>query len=848
MKKMLLKGLVISVAVLFVTGCMSSKRMMRISPLSEEINDELSSTNRTNTWPIYYHDNGMHSLLWPFIDWDQNGFAFRPIYNQEGSDKSVLWPLSGWNSEKGDGWALTAYWDKNYHGLFPIYHYTPEELSYYLLYWRNGRDAQGLLPLFGYSDKYCHFLNVYWGRGDKSDVYGMFPFYLHSKKASIIPLIYNRHSSADKYDYMYLLGLAARFSKDKKSQMSYVVPFWYNQKYANGAGLKAITPFYWNWKSAENNSSSLLFPFYYRSSTPTTSRFHTLLGHSVVKENSESFAVYPLFFKGNNPKMSYNFLIPLYYNQVVDGESLFVTPLGGFSYDPTGKHKFTNILGPIYINREDSDYYFNSVLWPFYVSHGDKSYSSRWLFPVFRSKKDSEEESLNVMLFAYHSESNKNGEFWKHICWPFYIDNGDAKKRNTYYTPLYMRHHTEDLDKHLLIFGLGKYEECKKGTGYRVWPFASGYDYKNKFNLFDYTVYGMRKRGKKTTNWLCPFYYGWNRENQTDRQFLLSIARSYSNGETYRRSLWPFLSVSTATENKNFWDDLGLFLFETHNYKEQRQSGWSTLGILGYCHEKRFHKDADESSSKNHFLLFGIDKSNNYNQKQIPEPLSSNYQRTIKSDEFNFLFYSDSENHFRVWKNDALTDEEMKTICRWVYKTNQRFGVKRTKSSSISFDENSGEYFSYYTKENEDALRKKVQDILTKYGIDYKSGTKEELRSAVEELAEQKSRIKVESNSSFWPFYDYSSSEGNHKFEFLFGVAHSKRVGDKSRASVLKYLYRREQDGENIRRDIFPFISVDSGENGGHSFLGKFWNFRKGKESRYGNFLFIPWGKHPEDN
>jgi len=481
------------------------------------------------------------------------------------------------------------------------------------------------------------------------------------------------------------------------------------------------------------------------------------------------------------------------------------------------------------------------------VSHGDQSYSSRWLFLFFRAKQDNESELLNVMLLAYHSESNKNGEFWKHVCWPFYIDNGDADKRNTYYTPFYMRHRTDDLDRHLLMFGLGKYEKCNRGAGYRIWPFASGYDYKTKFNLFDYTIYGMRQRGKKTTNWLFPFYYGWNRENQTDRQFLLSIARSYSNGENYRRSLWPFFLVSTAFEKKNFWDDLGLFLFENHNYENQKRSGWSTFGVLGFSHEKSVHKNAEQSSSNNHFLLFGSKKSNNYNLNQIPEPLTYSYQRTIKSNEFNYLLYSDSENHFRVWEKDALTDDEMKTISHWVYKTGQKYGSMKIKSSGISFDENSGTNFSYYTKETSEELTEKVKAILTKYEVDYASDEKAKLRTAVEKLAEKKSNITVESNNAFWPFYDYSSSEGNHKFEFLFGVASSKRVGDKSRTTVLKYLYRREQEGENVRRDIFPFISVDSGENGGHSFLGKLWNFRKGKEGRYGHFLFIPWGKHPEE-
>ena len=88
-------------------------------------------------------------------------------------------------------------------------------------------------------------------------------------------------------------------------------------------------------------------------------------------------------------------------------------------------------------------------------------------------------------------------------------------------------------------------------------------------------------------------------------------------------------------------------------------------------------------------------------------------------------------------------------------------------------------------------------------------------------------------------------NEQHHKMRVLFGaVSYDREKDDRTRMSVLKYLYRREREGDDVRRDIFPFVKWDSSPDAGRfSFLGRVWNMeRDANGKRKGHVLFIPWG------
>lgn len=73
-----------------------------------------------NIWPFFFRSDDYFSVLWPFIDCDQYGFAFRPLFNKEGNDISILFPLSNWNTADKDGWLLNFYLHKKGFMFFPF--------------------------------------------------------------------------------------------------------------------------------------------------------------------------------------------------------------------------------------------------------------------------------------------------------------------------------------------------------------------------------------------------------------------------------------------------------------------------------------------------------------------------------------------------------------------------------------------------------------------------------------------------------------------------------------------------------------------------------------------------------
>ena len=101
------KILVLLTAVILLSSCASSRRMMRVSPFSDGHDVLNPNPQRTNLFPLYYKNGDVNSAIWPLIDWDSKGFAFRPLYNLEGDDHSILFPVSGWNAQDGDGWFTT---------------------------------------------------------------------------------------------------------------------------------------------------------------------------------------------------------------------------------------------------------------------------------------------------------------------------------------------------------------------------------------------------------------------------------------------------------------------------------------------------------------------------------------------------------------------------------------------------------------------------------------------------------------------------------------------------------------------------------------------------------------------
>lgn len=135
---------------ILISGCASTDRMLRMSggvldeysvPHSsrirsdkyQKVTENITSSARSNQgkvaglddtliniWPFFFRNNDYWSVLWPLIDCDPYGFAFRPFYNHEGDDYSIFFPLSAWNNQARHGWVGLWAWNNGNFGLVPF--------------------------------------------------------------------------------------------------------------------------------------------------------------------------------------------------------------------------------------------------------------------------------------------------------------------------------------------------------------------------------------------------------------------------------------------------------------------------------------------------------------------------------------------------------------------------------------------------------------------------------------------------------------------------------------------------------------------------------------------------------
>lgn len=91
--------------------------------------------------------------------------------------------------------------------------------------------------------------------------------------------------------------------------------------------------------------------------------------------------------------------------------------------------------------------------------------------------------------------------------------------------------------------------------------------------------------------------------------------------------------------------------------------------------------------------------------------------------------------------------------------------------------------------------------------------------------------------------FNYYEQGDGHRWNALLGALDYETDGTDSNFELLYYLYRSHTEGAETRRDIFPFITWDSGsEHTEFSFLYRLFHYERNGDARGGHFLFIPWG------
>ncbi|MCP3966329.1 MAG: hypothetical protein GY750_09270 [Lentisphaerae bacterium] len=411
-----------ALAVLLLTSCASSKRMMRLSPLESKDKADITQINlnedHINLWPMFYKCGAFTSIFWPIADLDSKGVAVRPFFNKEGSEYSILFPLSAWNPVNGDGWALTSYWNDKNIGTFPLFNIGPD-FNYVLPFWWDHNWKQfGLLPISYFSKDMNFFGPLWYDYSDSS--FGLFPLFWQASDWGCLFPFYNYENYTSEFDFKLLFGVLGKLQYEKKNAD-------YHYRFLNCYRIR----------KKESTYDGFL-PLYLRKSSP-----------------EESFFISPLLIDWqdcNHINMSW-----LHYYEKGAGKEILITPLFGSTLNrKIDKISMMNILGPAYISWDEPDDKYLSFAWPLY----------------FQRKKDDSETIASLPLF-YHNKQGKNKKTV--ASFPLFYYNKDKKKSNfNVLGPLFHRYSYNNYSETNAVWPIFGYTNDPKGKdNWRVCPLVS---------------------------------------------------------------------------------------------------------------------------------------------------------------------------------------------------------------------------------------------------------------------------------------------------------------------------------------------------------------------------------------
>lgn len=301
--KRILGWVILPAAVFLLGGCVSSERMMRFSPLRQDLSRELEA-DQLNLWPFVFRAGDRLSVLWPLIDVDEHGFAVRPLVHRDGENYGVLWPLSGW--DRSGGWigpvlwgerhftvlpllflgphlnvCVPAYWafagaaggerSLKRFGFFPLLHRSDRLNWIGPAWWENGGRRGGFFPLAHFSPetRYLfpyfqrggfHLLGpVWWRRNREGELrsHGFFPLYWNTPTIQIFGPAYRFKPPGVGF------GLLPLFVYPKKGGFGSLPVSWQRREGEEG-GFKffnlGLVLFNFHWRYDDRRQYDLLFP------------------------------------------------------------------------------------------------------------------------------------------------------------------------------------------------------------------------------------------------------------------------------------------------------------------------------------------------------------------------------------------------------------------------------------------------------------------------------------------------------------------------------------------------------------------------------------------------------------
>ncbi len=776
-------------------ACQTAERLWRISPFEGNVASE-----RVNLWPLAYHNGDETSVLWPLFDVDQRGFALRPLLAKDGTGYSILWPLASFDTDAGTGWAGPFYQFETARGLFPVANFG--SLSWVGLVWWS-EHASGFFPLAHFGEL-SYVGPVWWSSADGASA-GLFPLAVFGPTSYVGPAWW----SGDSY------GLFPLFGNDLfGSGIDHIGPVWWRSEAEQGLefGLAPLL-------SYGNGGRSLsLLPLYSHELGPDARTRNVLLGlghASRAGEREESWLL-PLYYHRAEPARSDTTLLPFFWKRTRGDDFDVYTLLGNRSVDPASSS-------------------FN--LYPFWWSNESKRDSSAWrmLLPLFYFGRAGDERTLitplggrgwstsgeeafvNVFGPLYHkSRSLRRDESRTALLWPLFERHRRGDERTTRIAGLFSRTDSPGQTETSYALGLGHAQRTATGSSHRLWPLYSWSDDEELPGpVYALTLYGWRSGGDTVRQRLFPLFSSESTPSRSEWNALLGLVHhDRAGGETTRSEswwAWPLVSHSSGTRAPGLTYWTALVGSSTSAGGRRFQLGSSLL----YSHSAEENEEVRRAHGR--ALLFFTHEEEEFVGAHVPAAQAGRTQNRIRHESRGFLFdaFLSASSTYHVWRDGVLAADEARVL--------RAYSVPGAKEGL--------------------ADRAAVRAVLTAHGVAPADDEPASLRAALDAFAAANTETRERRHVRIPLLYGHERSESERSWYGPLGLVRYDEKPGRERFSLFYYGYRSEKKGAHTSRDIFPFLTWDSGPDETRwSFLWRFLRYERKGERRGGHVLFIPWG------
>ncbi|MGH7150098.1 MAG: hypothetical protein ACREIU_05345, partial [Planctomycetota bacterium] len=292
---------------LALAGCSSADRMLRIQPFSRR---SAPQPDRVNLWPLAYANGEELALLWPLLDVDDRGFAFRPLVAKDDTRWSILYPLASFDAASGEGWIGPFYDTGEYEGIFPVAGFG--RLSYVgpLYWWKEGGEVEsgGLFPLAHLSEGWSYVGPAFWKTDESGEVeqVGLFPLALLSPEWGYAGPVWWGRGTGGEVESWGVLPLFA------KGGLEHLGPLWRKKDEEGRVTSSGLFPLLY---ADADRKNVLLLPLYAHSLSEEATTRAFLLGLAAFHRTPERETdwILPLWFRDARAGAEDSVLFPLYY-------------------------------------------------------------------------------------------------------------------------------------------------------------------------------------------------------------------------------------------------------------------------------------------------------------------------------------------------------------------------------------------------------------------------------------------------------------------------------------------------------------------------------------------------------